>query len=253
MPEHSTSEDRSVLSRPSRPPDAVLHYGPEPEHIVEIRWPSPAPQIERPLVLLVHGGFWRPAYDRAHTGPMGEALAAAGWTVATIEYRRLPGRPDAMVQDVQQALERVPALTSRHNGKVLLLGHSAGGHLVLWAAAHCHSAALQGVVALAPVADLQLAHSAALDQDAVLAFLGVQPQERRDLDPARMSTPHAPVIVLHGEHDHIVPLAVSTSYRAQHPGTTLIALAGTGHFAVIDPLTQAWLQVLASLHLLTDR
>jgi acetyl esterase/lipase len=244
--EPPASEDRSVLSRPARPPDAVLHYGPEPEHIVEVRWPAPTQQVERPLLLLVHGGFWRPEYDRAHTAPMGEALAAAGWTVATIEYRRLPGRPDATLQDVQRALEQVPGLISQHNGKVLLLGHSAGGHLVLWAAARCHSAALRGVVALAPVADLQLAHSAALDKDAVVAFLGVEPRERCDLDPARLPTPHAPVIVLHGEHDNIVPLAISQSYQAQHPHAKLIRLAGAGHFAVIDPLTQAWQAVLAS-------
>jgi acetyl esterase/lipase len=51
-------------------------------------------------------------------------------------------------------------MVEQHNGKLLLMGHSAGGHLVLWAAVTCATPVLQGVVALAPAADLRLAHAA---------------------------------------------------------------------------------------------
>jgi acetyl esterase/lipase len=229
----------------------MLRYGPDAEHIVEMRRPAMTRVgiggAERPIVLLVHGGFWRPEYDRTHTGPLGAALAAAGWTVATIEYRRLPGQPDATVQDVRRAIEAVPSLIREHNRKLLLLGHSAGGHLVLWAAAHFDRQTLQGTVALAPVADLQLAHSQALDSDAVFAFLGAEPRERPDLDPAALQSPRVPSVLLHGELDAIVPLAISESYQLRHPQTKLVRLAGAGHFAVIDPLAAAFGQVLASL------
>jgi acetyl esterase/lipase len=239
-----------VLSRPSRPPDEVLRYGPQAEHLVEVRHPGSPVGIAgpaRPLVLLVHGGFWRPEYDRTHTGPMSEALAAAGWMVATIEYRRLPGQPDATVQDVRRAIETVPGLVRQHNGKLLLLGHSAGGHLVLWAAAHFDGQTLQGTVALAPVADLQRAHAQALDTDAVQAFLGAEPHQRLDLDPAALDSPRTPTVLLHGELDAIVPITISESYRARHSQAQLVRLAGAGHFAVIDPLAAAFSQVLATL------
>jgi acetyl esterase/lipase len=240
-----------VLSRPSRPPDEVLHYGPAAEHLVEVRRAVSSPagiaRAARPLVLLVHGGFWRPQYDRTHTGPMGEALAAAGWMVATIEYHRLPGQPDATVQDVRRAIETVPRLVGQHNGKLLLLGHSAGGHLVLWAAAHFDGQALQGTVALAPVADLQRAHSQALDSDAVLAFLGAEPRERLDLDPASLDSPRAPTVLLHGELDAIVPITLSEPYQARHSRAQLVRLARAGDFAVIDALAAAFSQVLATL------
>jgi acetyl esterase/lipase len=245
------SEDRSVLSRHSRPPDAVLHYGPHSEHLVDVYWPAEG-QAERPLVLLVHGGFWRPEYDRTHTGPMGEALAAAGWTVATIEYRRCPGDPDATMEDLRLAVAQVPGLVSRHNGNVLLLGHSAGGHLALWAAAQCNGPGLRGVVALAPVADLQMAHALALDQDAVAAFLGTEPHKRPDLDPIALQ-PQVPALLLHGEDDAIVRPALSAAYQQRHGSSTLIRLPGAGHFAVIDPLSTAWPEVLRGLDLLAGR
>ena len=242
------SEDRSVLERTAKPPDQVLHYGPDPQHLVDVRFP-PVAAANRPLVMVVHGGFWRPEYDRAHTSPMGEALAAAGWTVATIEYRRIPGAPDATVQDVRLAIDAVPGLIPRHTGKLLLIGHSAGGHLVLWAASRCSSAALQGVLALGPVADLQLAHARGLGEHAVLAFLGTDPNRRPDLDPARLNPPRVPAILLHGELDAIVPLAISEAYHARH-SSRLVRLAGAGHFAVIDPRAAAWHDVLRNLTVL---
>ena len=76
-----------VLERPSPPPDLTLRYGPRPGHVLDLRLPQ-APGRTAPLIVLIHGGFWRPAYDRTHLGPMGYALAAAGYMVAVPEYRR---------------------------------------------------------------------------------------------------------------------------------------------------------------------
>ena len=92
-------DDLSVLTRAARAPDEVVSYGTDADQIADVRFGvkgvGPVEDPEgRPLVLIIHGGFWRPAYARAHTGPMSEAIAAAGWTVASIEYRRVPGAPD---------------------------------------------------------------------------------------------------------------------------------------------------------------
>jgi pimeloyl-ACP methyl ester carboxylesterase len=72
----------SVLDRPAPPPDLTLRYGPLPEHVVDIRFPPAVPGRPAPLIVLIHGGFWRPAYDRTHLGPMGQALTAATHVVS---------------------------------------------------------------------------------------------------------------------------------------------------------------------------
>src|ERR1041384_4962897 len=120
-------DDLSVLTRPAPAPDEVVAYGSDADQIADVRFGADvdgAPASTRPLVLIVHGGFWRPQYDRAHTGPMADAIAAAGWTVASIEYRRVPGDPDKTLHDVRDALAKLPAKISRHNGHVVLVGHS---------------------------------------------------------------------------------------------------------------------------------
>src|SRR5262245_64035659 len=96
------SEDWSVLTRPAPPPDDVMRFGELEDQVIEL-WRAKG-DGGRPLVVIVHGGFWRPEYDRLHARPMANALRDAGWDVASIEYRRQPGDPDAMVSDVAAAL-----------------------------------------------------------------------------------------------------------------------------------------------------
>ena len=146
-------DDLSILTRPAPAPDEVVAYGSDPDQIADVRFGADVDGVSaatRPLVLIVHGGFWRPQYDRQHTGPMAEAIAAAGWTVASIEYRRVPGDPEKTLQDVSDALAKLPAKVSHHNGNVVLVGHSAGGHLVLWLSAARSTPQLIGTLALAP-------------------------------------------------------------------------------------------------------
>lgn len=242
----SLSEDESILSLPSGPPDATISYGPGAEAVADVRFGREG-AAKRPLVVLVHGGFWRPAYDRKHTGPMAEALAAAGWTVVTPEYRRVPGDPEAATEDLRTALAVLPGKIEKHDGRLVLIGHSAGGHLVLWAAAAGAAPNLEGVLALAPVADLRLADERGLGGGAVRAFLGGPPETRADLDPKRMQSATVPTTLVQGEEDDTVPLAISESYVAAHPKARLVRLPGQGHFAVIDPRSAAWPAILEEL------
>ncbi len=241
-------EDRSILTLPAPGPDLELRYDEHPDAVVEVRSGGPGGG-QRPLLVLVHGGFWRPAYDRAHLRPLSAALAGAGWTTAAVEYRRVPGRPDDPVDDVLAALGSLPGapgLRGLHDGRLVLVGHSAGGHLVLLAASDPRSPALAGVVALAPVADLGMADRMALDGDAVRAYLGGPAAGRPDLDPVRRPPPSAPVTLVHGTGDAVVPPALSRSYLAAHPAARLVEVEG-GHFAVIDPRSTAWPVLRATL------
>ena len=240
------TDDLSVLTRPARAPDEVVAYGSDPDQLADVRFGAEGAE-RHPLVLIVHGGFWRPQYDRAHTGPMAEAIAAAGWTVASIEYRRVPGDPDKTLHDVGDALAKLPVKISRHNGKVALIGHSAGGHLVLWLTVARHTPQLIATVALAPAADLQLADELNLGEGATRLFLGADPKTRTDVDPRQLASPQIPTVIIHGDKDVVVRIAVAESYVSAHPSVRLVRLTGVGHFAVIDPLSAVWPTILDEL------
>ncbi len=108
-------EDRSVVTRTARAADRTLRYGPHADHVADL-WYGDA---RHPLVVMIHGGFWRPEYDRTHTAPLCAAVADAGWSIVTIEYRRIPGQPDLMVEDVGAALAAVPTAAAHHDGRVI--------------------------------------------------------------------------------------------------------------------------------------
>lgn len=242
-------EDLSILSRKASPPDLTVSYGSDPSQVGDVRYGQDGAQL--PLLVLVHGGFWKPENDRAHAEAMSSALAAAGWTVLTLEYRRIPGQPYATLKDIAVALGVLPAMVDQHNGTLLLTGHSAGGHLVLWAAACCVTPAMRGVLALAPAADLRLAHKLRLGDGAVGNFLGTDPVARPDADPLQLPAPAIAVTIIQGGADSVVPPAMAASYATVFPKTRLVELADSGHFAVIDPLSSAWPTVVTELRKLS--
>jgi acetyl esterase/lipase len=223
----------------------IVAYGEDPAQIMEVRGGRDASQ--RPLVIIIHGGFWRPDIDRAHARPMADAIAAAGWTVALPEYSRVPQDPAPTLHDLALILTHAPQQVPTHNGGVVLVGHSAGGHLALWAAGARVCPVLTGTLALAPVADLLLADELGLGNGAVSRFLGCEPVSRPDIDPRQMAGPDTATTIVHGTDDDTVPLAVSESYIAAHPQVRWVPVAGAGHYALIDPLAPAWAAVMTEL------
>jgi acetyl esterase/lipase len=246
-------DSREVLTRPAPPPDLTLTYGPLPDHLIDVRLPRSRSGPEAPLVVVLHGGFWRSAYDRTHTGPMADALAAAGYVVAIPEYRRTGqegGGWPGTFEDVAAALDAVPSLLEPYaTTPPVVVGHSAGGHLAVWAATR-PAARMRAVVSLAGCLDLAMCSDLHLDDDATDLLMGGSPTEVPDryatTDPARLPLPEAPVKLLHGTSDDRVPIEVSRSYAARR-GVPLRELPGAGHFALIDPLSRAWPAVLETL------
>jgi acetyl esterase/lipase len=238
------SEDRSILSRAAREPDEELRYGDHADQVID-HWYSKG---HRPFVVYLHGGFWRPKYDRMHARPLGEALARLGWPVVSVEYRREPGKPDATTADVRTALDALPELVNLQAGYVLV-GHSAGGQLALWAASTFNPVPLRAVVALAPIGDLLLADRLGIGDGAVQAFIGSG--VRNDLDPVCLPASIAPVSLIHGVKDTVVPISITESYFAAHPTARFVRVEDSGHFQLIDPLTDAWHEVTAELTRLT--
>jgi pimeloyl-ACP methyl ester carboxylesterase len=139
---------------------------------------------------------------------------------------------------------------AQHDGRVILIGHSAGGHLVLWLTVARRSSAIAGTLALAPAADLQLAHDLNLGDGAVAAFLGTPPSSRTDVDPRLLPSPQSSTTIVHGDKDVVVRLSVAESYVAAHPTVRLVRLRDVGHFAPIDPLSASWPTVIEELRTL---
>jgi acetyl esterase/lipase len=255
-----SSDTRGVLHRPTPPPDATVRYGEHPDQIADVRMPPPGAK-PRPLVIVVHGGFWRAEWDRSHTSPLAADLAASGYPVAQLEYRRT-GQPGGgwpgTFADVVAGVTAIPHLMGLGSAPPLLLGHSAGGHLALWYAV-AGPAPVLGVVALAPVADLAEAHRLDLDRGAVAALLGGGPGEVPDryaeADPSARPAPSTRSVIIHGVLDRHVPVEISRKYtattRAEGGDVSLVELPDVEHFALIDPQSGAWpvvKQTLQSMH-----
>jgi len=239
------SEDRSVLSRKAPEPDQQLRYGAHADQVIDY-WPA---KEYRPLIVFLHGGFWRPEYDRVHARSLGAALSDLGWPVLSVEYRREPGKPDTTTADIRTALDALPDLVDVHAGYVLM-GHSAGGQLALWAASTLNPVRLRAVLALAPVADLLMADQRMIGDSAVQAFIGGG--VRNDLDPVHLPASIAPVTLIHGVNDTVVPIAVTESYFSAHPTAHLHRVPHCGHYELIDPQSDPWHDVTTELTRLTS-
>lgn len=253
-------DPREVLSRTASPPDAVVRYGTADEQVADLRLPQ---QPRGPLVVLLHGGYWRSEYDRVQMRPMADGLVDAGYAVATPEYARTGeggGWPKTF-DDAALAVSLLPMLArSLANdlgaaGRAVLVGHSAGGQLALWCASEGLLQGYAGVVALAPVADLAEAFRLDLDGGAVAALLGGSPDDVPEryaaADPCRLTPPDVPVIIVHGADDAQVPLDLSRRYAA-HTGAELRVLDRVEHFGLIDPTSTGWPAVLEAVRSVQD-
>ena len=234
----------SILSRPASEPDDVLTWGPQNDQVADLRLGS----ANQPLIIVIHGGFWRPLTDRTHLRPMTQALADCGYTVISPEYRRVSGNPDITMDDIRVGLQVLPtAVHGYFDGRAILMGHSAGGHLALWAAGVCPPQGLIATIALAPIADLQAAQTADLGGGALLDFVGGPVEDRSDLDPARLPSPAQPTILLSGALDDQVPPAISDGYLRAHRGVDSRVLESVGHYEFIDPNSAVWPTIVATL------
>lgn len=245
-----------MLTRTSDGPDAVVRYADHADGVIDVFHPSQGHAVG-PLVVLLHGGFWRQEWDRMHARPLANALVAEGLTVAVPEYRRVGGAggwPQTF-DDVRTVMSALPGLLSGiglpTDGDVVVAGHSAGGHLALWLARE--GLDLTRVVGLAPVGDLRAAARDRLGDDATVELLGGGPEDVPDrydaADPATrlQDRPDCQVVVVHGCEDTIVPVANSRGLAARHPFVDLRELPGIEHFGVIDPISEAWPTVLSAL------
>lgn len=250
----------------------AVAYGPDPSQCGDLFMPGGAPKL---TVALLHGGFWRMPYGRDETGPVARDLAARGFAVWNLEYRRL-GAPGGgwpgTFADVSDGLDRLAGLAAEipalDPSRVVVAGHSAGGQLALWAAARsARGGELRppsrvrplAAAGLAAITDLAAAFAAGSGRGAVAELLAGSPAavparyaEASPLARLPLGVPH---LVLHGALDDAVSVADARRYaaaaRACDDPVEFIELPDAGHFDPIEPASGAhaafvaWLERLA--------
>jgi acetyl esterase/lipase len=243
-------------------------YGEDPSQFADLY--LPAGQRPGPVVVIIHGGYWRSTYGAELGEPLAVDLAGRGYACWNLEYRRAGnggGWPQTF-EDVSAGIDLLAAAAEEHGldlGSVTALGHSAGGHLAVWAAGRAGlpqgvpgsgapKVPLTAVVSQSGVLNLAQAHELGLSDGAVENLLGApisaDPERYRLADPMTAVPLAVPVYALHGEEDSNVPLSQSESYvaaaAAAGADAELVLIPGD-HFAMITPGTSAWEAVVAAV------
>jgi acetyl esterase/lipase len=225
--------------------DVRLAYGPEPLQFGDLR--LPAGDGPHPLLVVVHGGYWKAIWNLIHAGHLCRDLAARRIATWNVEYRRVGdpgGGYPGSVADVGRAVGFVPELARRFQldlERVALLGHSAGGQLVL---RNANVIPVRAVLAVAAVTDVEATQLRGGGDGAADHFLGGAPAAKAS--PLRFAPLGVPTVLIHGTEDETVPFDDSVRYaEAAGDEARLVSLEGAGHFEPVDPQSAEWPRVAA--------
>lgn len=226
-------------------------FGDDPSQVADLHLPGGSGP--HPVAVVLHGGYWQTRHGRIVTRPLALDLVARGWGAWNLEYRRLgTGRGGGggwpmTFDDVATGIDALTGVDAPLDlSRVVLVGHSAGGQLALWAAARAKlpegtvgaspRVVASSVVALAPVTNLERAR---VHAEALLGgTLDDVPDRWAQADPIRAGAPPIPALVVHPTDDQTVPVKRSREYAAR-TGVELVETAGT-HRDPIDPGSAAW-------------
>jgi len=251
-------------------PGQTHRYGPHRSQRAELHLPAgPGPH---PVMIVIHGGSWQARYGKVIMRGLVGDLLRRGWAAWNIEYRRVDGGGGwpATFEDVAAAIDHLAGVQAPIDlSRVSVLGHSAGGHLALWAAGRENLPAgapgaldgeplvsLRRAIAQAGVCDLTAAYRL-WGGSAARRLMGGGPDEFDERyaagDPVRLLPASCPVLLVHGIADELVAISLSRSYAdaAIDAGmdVELVELEGPAgrHRAHVDPRGSAWAAVTSRL------
>lgn len=242
-------------------PDARFVYGDDsaPQHADLRLPPSAAPPDGYPVVVFIHGGAWRSEWSKNYTEAFVEALASQGFATWDLEFRRIGhhggGYPGTFedIADGADYLRTVAASYPLDLDRVIVIGHSSGGHLALWLAGRHHlpetsvlyrsaPLALHGVISIAGVNDLELSYTLG-DRSDVLTLLGVDSLASgiprfQETNPARMLPLGVPQTLMIGDQDSQWRLEMTERYAKQATvagdAMRVLIVPGANHMDVMD-------------------
>ena len=268
-----------LLERTPPKADQRIHYDSDPLHFGDLWLPKPAPGQRAPVVVFVHGGWWKAEYGLEYGGFLCRALRDAGFAVWSVEYRRVGnvggGYPGTFA-DVAAGFNFLAALAKSYPldlARVVVAGHSAGGHLAFWLAGRAHipasnalakaqpKVAIKAVVALAGAVDLRLTYDLAgyftfaHDRQEVVNLMGASPEGAPDRyragNPGELLPLNVPQFLLQGADDDQIPpqLPQRWAERGHQMGEKVVVeiIPGADHFDVVDPQSKAWPRVMAAI------
>lgn len=250
-------------------PMETIRYGTEPEHVGELRLPDGPGK--HPIVVLMHGGYYREQWERDTLEPAAVALASEGWATWNIEYRRTgPGGDGGWprtFEDIAASVDHVAALAEDFpidRERVVVAGHSAGGHFALWAAgrAGLPSRAPGGdpkvspvlAVSLAGVVDTTIAaeRGVGFGHNPISALMEAMPTDAPEryswTSPAQIAS-RTPQLLIQGTGgDDPDLIDINRMYAAAHPEATYIEISGADHFDITYPSSPVWPDVVAAIN-----
>ncbi len=255
------------LAARSSGPSTTIAYGSDPSQVGDLR--VPAAGGPHPVAILLHGGFWRHQWTRDLMDGLAVHLTGRGIATWNPEYRRIGaggGWPETFL-DIAQSIDFLAEIAADHAlalDRVAVIGHSAGGHLALWAAGRrtLANTDLGGdpvvrprlAVGLAAVSDLAAAQRAGLGDGAVDPLLSGSPFHAglyRTVSPIEMLPLGVEQIIVHGEVDQVVPVSMSVAYTRAATGAgdrvRYVEDADADHSELIDPASRAWTTVAEAL------
>ena len=245
-------------------------YGGHRCQVGDLWLPDDHSEAKLPVVMLIHGGYWRSIYTKALMIGLARAVVQSGWAAWNVEYRRIGlagggGGWPATYSDISAAVDHVAKIPEVDSQRLVTCGHSVGGCFALWAAAEKTSTVEKmgdtnavdeppvrlrprAAVSLAGVTDLERAERLELGNGAVARFVGGSPKDRPE--PYAEGSPFAllpigvPQVLIHGLDDEVVPPQMSSDYQkaaaAAGDDATYVPVEGVGHRELIDPKGRGW-------------
>ncbi|WP_232696033.1 alpha/beta hydrolase family protein [Brevibacillus daliensis] len=258
-----------------------LHYGDDPNQFGDLRIPDTAGPY--PVVVVIHGGFWKSVYGLDLLEAVSEDLTQHGLATWNIEYRRVGnegGSYPGTMQDVSLATDYVRTLAPTYNldlSSVVVIGHSAGGHLAIWTAGRhrlpeeselrntTDPLPLKGAISLGGVLDLeqmwkifdykQQTFSTVEIENPVADLMGGSPYELSEryaqASPVNLLPLQVPHVLIHGDLDVNVPFKLNAKYeeiaKKQGDAMKVIILPEVEHFEITNPASKVWPTIRAEV------